>query len=100
LLVVDDDWRELGLGSKLRRQGVSGGGFQKGDVEDWMDPHRSGEIQLISMGRDFLEDSKSSQSLVIQLRRWPSRLDVSTIQPYMVANAENRRRGSVFVGMF
>jgi hypothetical protein len=34
LLVVDDDWRELGLGSKLRRQGVSGGGFQKGDVED------------------------------------------------------------------
>jgi hypothetical protein len=64
-LVVDDDRRGLWLGSKLRRQGISGGGFQERDVENWMDPHGIGEIQLISVGRDFLENTESSQTLVI-----------------------------------
>jgi hypothetical protein len=65
LLVVNDNRRGLGLRGKLRRQRVSGGGFQEGDVENWMDSHGIWEIQLISVGGDSLEDAESPQSLII-----------------------------------
>jgi hypothetical protein len=50
LLVVDNDRRGLGLGSKLGRQRVRGGGFEERDVENWVNLHRIGKIQLISVG--------------------------------------------------
>jgi len=53
-------------------------------VEDRVDLHRGGKIELIGMGGNLLEDSEFPQTLEVEFRGWASCLDIAAEQPYLV----------------
>jgi hypothetical protein len=73
-LVVDDNGRRRRMGLAAKRIGSNR--LKEWDVEDRMDPHGRGKLELKSVRRYFLGDSEFAKALEVELRRGASGLYV------------------------
>jgi hypothetical protein len=64
-LVVDYHRRRFRLRVELAWARVGGRGFEERNVEDRVDLHSRGKVQLMSVGGDLCENSESCQTLEV-----------------------------------
>lgn len=87
-------WWLLGLAA---RDGVRTPRFEEADMENRMDPHGLGEIQLEGARPYLGNDGERAQLLVIKLLGWAIGLDILGVQPDLVSNLEIRLRHDLVV---